>query len=189
MNLHGTILRGIGINALLFPTVTAFLEVDHNGTIAENTFVDKSLHQVDETVFLRGRDAIPDDAKAKLSRLEERLGGVKPGNTHLDARSGRVASIELRQPLLPGSGDGNTLLWSVGFVGDDTEVRSSLTDEEWSNLGVQAVKVILVRLEILQHWICKPTIHTIMPMLIAFYLLLFSGLVDLSLRRSQHRCH
>jgi len=144
MNLHGTILRGIGINALLFPTVTAFLEVDHNGTIAENTFVDKSLHQVDETVFLRGRDAIPDDAKAKLSRLEERLGGVKPGNTHLDARSGRVASIELRQPLLPGSGDGNTLLWSVGFVGDDTGVRSSLTDEEWSNLGVQAVKDWLI---------------------------------------------
>jgi len=144
MNLHGTILRGIGINALLFPTVTAFLEVDHNGTIAENTFVDISLHQVDETVFLRGRDAIPDDAKAKLSRLEERLGGVNPGNTHLDARSGRVASIELRQPLLPGSGDGNTLLWSVGFVGDDTGVRSSLTDEEWSNLGVQAVKDWLI---------------------------------------------
>jgi hypothetical protein len=57
--------------------------------------------------------------------------------------------MDLSRAVLPGRGVGNHLLWSVGEVDesgrDEHHGEPLLTSEEWSELGVEAVKVRIGR--------------------------------------------
>jgi hypothetical protein len=80
----------------------------------------------------------PASFASALSVLEDKL-GLQPGGTKVDGRSGKPSSLDLSQPVLPGDGVGNGLLWSVGEGINGHGGPES--DEEWSELGVEAVKV------------------------------------------------
>eukprot|EP00804_Cyclotella_cryptica_P025583 CCRYP_002822-RB/>CCRYP_002822-RB protein AED:0.06 eAED:0.06 QI:360/1/1/1/1/0.87/8/2594/422 len=63
-----------------------------------------------------------------------------------DARSGKLANVDLRDPILPGGGEGNSLLWTVGFA-DSADGHAKPEDvAEWQAIAVDA----------LQNWI---TLH------------------------------
>ena len=124
----------------------SLVEVDKNGTIAENEFVDADLNRVHETAFY-GVNDLPDAAVNSLANLEETLGLI-PGQTQVDARSGRIASLSLHTPIFPGNGVGNNLLWSVGF-GNDNDSGPPQDHEKWSELGVEAVKSWIIENEAL----------------------------------------
>ncbi|KAL3802772.1 hypothetical protein HJC23_007549 [Cyclotella cryptica] len=63
-----------------------------------------------------------------------------------DARSGKLANVDLRDPILPGGGEGNSLLWTVGFA-DSADGHAKPQDvAEWQAIAVDA----------LQNWI---TLH------------------------------
>lgn len=65
-----------------------------------------------------------------------------------DVKSGRVTSLTLSDPILPGDGDGNMLLWSVSTDSnhlddqDDSDRRddSPSTVEEWEQIAMHAVQ-------------------------------------------------
>jgi hypothetical protein len=88
------------------------------------------------TAFYSSAEA-PASFASALTVLEDKL-GLAPG-TKVDGRSGKPSSLDLRQPVLPGDGVGNGLLWSVGEGISGHGGPES--DEEWSTLGVEAVKV------------------------------------------------
>jgi hypothetical protein len=56
-----------------------------------------------------------------------------------------MVNLSLKKPILPGDGVGNHLLWSVGppAANEDSGGHNGapLDREEWSRLGVEAVKV------------------------------------------------
>lgn len=93
-------------------------------------------------------DAPPSSFASDISDREERL-GVEAGSIRIDGRSGKIVSLDLKKPILPGDGTGNHLLWSVDAAsdtdGDATAEEggrgTSVDREEWGRLGVEAVKV------------------------------------------------
>lgn len=116
----------------------AFVEPDATTQtdVALASFVDTSSLPLPNTAFIQTSDEnVPLSFASNLSVLEDRF-GLEAGSTMIDARSGKVASLHLKQPILPGDGVGNNLLWSVGS-GYDAPTSS----EEWSKLSVEAVKV------------------------------------------------
>ncbi|KAL3784103.1 hypothetical protein HJC23_012735 [Cyclotella cryptica] len=121
-----------------FPHSTiAFIEPDATTQteVALASFVDSSSLPRPDTAFFQSSDQdVPSSFTPNLSVLEDRF-GLKPGSTIVDARSGKVASLHLKQPILPGGGVGNNLLWSVGSGYD-----APTSTEEWSKLGVDVVK-------------------------------------------------
>ena len=84
-----------------------------------------------------------------IADKEQRL-GVESGSIRIDGRSGKIVSLDLKKPILPGDGLGNHLLWSVNTAADtandgDAAVEGGrgmpLDRDEWGRLGVEAVKV------------------------------------------------
>ncbi|KAL7519280.1 hypothetical protein ACHAWX_004062 [Stephanocyclus meneghinianus] len=63
-----------------------------------------------------------------------------------DARSGKFANIDLSDQILPGKGEGNSLLWTVGFAESSDGHAKPQSVAEWEAIGVVA----------LQNWI---TLH------------------------------
>ena len=123
--------------------VHSFVDINRNGTVAENSFVDPDLSkdiQISEDFNLieEQQVEIPDDFITQLNEFEVKLDLV-PNSTQIDLKSGRVESLTLAQPILPGNGVRNRLLWSV-TAGEDTTHGSPVTSEEWEQLAIQAVK-------------------------------------------------
>ena len=131
-----SVLRIVHINALIKQT-------NRNGTVAEKSFVhpdlSKDVRPDALNVFDPQQYEIPHSFLAKVNALEDRL-GIHPNSTQIDLSSGRVESFTLAYPILPGSGFGNRLLWSVSSSDEDTSHRSTLTSHEWEELAIQAVK-------------------------------------------------
>eukprot|EP00804_Cyclotella_cryptica_P000077 CCRYP_013734-RC/>CCRYP_013734-RC protein AED:0.05 eAED:0.05 QI:386/1/1/1/0.62/0.55/9/209/1800 len=123
--------------------VHALVDIDRNGTVAENAFVDPDLSKdipISEGVNLIDEEPVkvPEGFIGKLNELEAKL-DLLPNSTQIDLKAGRVESITLAQPILPGSGVRNRLLWSVA-TGEDTTHGSPVTSEEWEEIAIQAVK-------------------------------------------------
>ena len=79
-------------------------------------------------------EAIPDLPVARASVLERdaRALGAAPDHAFLDPRAGRLTSLILAEPLIPGTGDGNDLEWDGVRPQGDNELQ----DEVWSRLLV-----------------------------------------------------
>eukprot|EP00970_Alexandrium_tamarense_P011795 scaffold2570_cov223-Alexandrium_tamarense.AAC.21 len=125
----------------------ALIEPSRIGTVASQTFVDNDLKQVDETSFQLSSDLPDDESIASIQEMKVNLGvNGRIRNAIVDVRSGRVSSIHLREPILPGKGSGNHLLWSVdtNTNQDDNEEEQHdgrpRNDDEWSELAIEAVK-------------------------------------------------
>lgn len=104
------------------------MPANKTGTVAENEFVHPNLQNVTDTIFSADPNDLPTNVTSRLMKIEETF-EIPPGSTHVDARSGRIASLALAQPLIPGNGMGNNL--------GDNETRSH---DEWSDMAVQAVQ-------------------------------------------------
>ena len=110
-----------------------------SGTVTVNEYIDPDLANIANTAF-RGRQELPDQAMARLDAIENNL-GLQAGSSRVDVRSGRVASLSPGQPILPGKGLGNNLLWSVGTGGGaDAGKGTAHGRPNWSKLGLDAVK-------------------------------------------------
>ena len=84
-----------------------------------------------------------------IADKEQRL-GVESGSIRIDGRSGKIVSLDLKKPILPGDGLGNHLLWSVNTAADTADAAAAAAEgargipldrEELGRLGVEAVKV------------------------------------------------
>jgi hypothetical protein len=75
-------------------------------------------------------DEIPNESTANLFHHLDFSGAT------FDARSGKVANIDLSVPILPG--DGNNLLWSVGFA--DSSAGKPEDDSEWQVVGASVLQ-------------------------------------------------
>lgn len=122
--------------------VNAFIEPSDSGTVAEKSFVHPDLSKDITPDALNLFDPhdyeIPHSFQERVNALESRL-GMQSNSTQIDSRSGRVESLTLAYPILPGNGFRNGLLWSVSSEEDSTH-DSSMSSEEWEELAIQAVK-------------------------------------------------
>ena len=87
--------------AIIDPTIL-------NGTVAENSFVDPNLaKELDSGAFIE-QDPIevPSETIAQVNELEESV-GAQANSTQIDVKSGRVESLILSDPILPGNGVNN----------------------------------------------------------------------------------
>ena len=66
-------------------------------------------------------DALP-NAGFSPSKYEA-LEGEKGGKVMIDVGTGKLSSATLVEPVIPGKGKGNRLLWSVGTSHDEGHVR------------------------------------------------------------------
>ena len=123
------------VNSLIEPT-------NRNGTVAEKSFVHPDLSKDVTPDALNLYDPhdyeIPFSFQERVNALESRL-GMHSNSTQVDLRSGRVESLTLAYPILPGNGFNNGLLWSVSPE-EDTTHTSPMLSEEWEELAIQAVK-------------------------------------------------
>jgi hypothetical protein len=129
----------------LLPTATAFIEpdIETQSIVSQASFVDAaSLPSADTDFFSPQDNAVPNSFTEDLSVVEERL-GLEPGTTKVDGRSGKMVNLSLKKPILPGDGVGNHLLWTVGpsAAASGENNGAPVNREEWSRLGVEAVKV------------------------------------------------
>jgi hypothetical protein len=134
----------------LLPTATAFIEpdIETQSIVSQASFVDAaSLPSADTDFFSPQDNAVPNSFAEDLSVVEQRL-GLEPGTTKVDGRSGKMVNLSLKKPILPGDGVGNHLLWSVGPAAAAAAAATTsgnngapVDREEWSRLGVEAVKV------------------------------------------------
>ena len=130
------VLKSFQTHALIEPT-------NLSGTVAEKSFVDPDISKdvVSGTINLfdpQDMDIPPGFLDEVVNELEAKL-GAGPHTTQIDFRSGRVESLTLAKPILPGNGLDNRLLWSISSE-EDTSHAAPVTPEEWENLAVQAVK-------------------------------------------------
>jgi len=114
---------------------TAFVEFDLQGPAAKE-FEHPSITLAKEKKFSRP-DALPNAgfAPSKYEALE----GEKGGKVMIDVGTGKLSSATLAEPVIPGKGKGNRLLWSVGTSHD--EGHGPLQDHRrLSDVAVDAVK-------------------------------------------------
>eukprot|EP00956_Cyclotella_meneghiniana_P027366 scaffold61142_cov57-Cyclotella_meneghiniana.AAC.3 len=136
-------------------TNTALIERAHrnNGTtVASQSYVHPDLSKYatpDDAldIFEPDQYAIPHDFQEKVNAFEGKLGMIQQhyypdSTTRIDVIYGRVESITLAYPILPGNGFGNRLLWSVSSSSADEEHEhaAALSSYEWEELAIQAVK-------------------------------------------------
>jgi hypothetical protein len=81
------------------------------------------------TAFYFGHE-IPNESPANLFEHLDFSGAT------FDARSGKVANIDLSVPILPG--EGNNLLWSVGFA--DSSAGKPEDAAEWQAVGASVLQ-------------------------------------------------
>jgi len=84
----------------------AILEPNRTGTIAANEFVSPDLNLTSAT-FTSNPQGLPPDVAERLQSLESKF-NLTAGSIHVDDRSGRVTNLFVADPILPGSGVGNT---------------------------------------------------------------------------------
>jgi hypothetical protein len=121
--------------AIIDPTIL-------NGTVAENSFVDPNLaKELDSGAFIE-QDPIevPSETIAQVNELEESV-GAQANSTQIDVKSGRVESLTLSDPILPGNGVNNGLLLTVdsGEAGE-TSHNLELSNDQWTQFAIAAVK-------------------------------------------------
>lgn len=117
----------------------ALIDIPRNGTVAEKAFVSPILSKdviTDASNFNTDSVQIPIEVQDKISDLENSLGAE---GTKVDTKSGRVESLTLSHPLLPGRGVANRLLWTVSTDVDSLHSYPS-TPVEWEELAISAVK-------------------------------------------------
>jgi hypothetical protein len=131
----------------LLPRTTALIEPEATTqtNVALASFVDTAALPPPDTAFFAPSEAeVPDSFVSDLTIKEHNL-GLEAGSTKIDGRSGKMVSLNLKKPILPGDGVGNHLLWSVGPTGRSGDGQDGhgppVSREEWSQLGVEAVKV------------------------------------------------
>ena len=131
----GTLIRLRTSQAFIDPT-------SRNGTVAEFTFVDPDL--IDNAIlypdsFIEPQDIdIPQDFTAQVGNLENAL-GLETNSAQINPKAGRISGLELAEPILPGAGVNNPLLWNVFEEGVE-HVESSMTPEQWEQIAIEAVK-------------------------------------------------
>ena len=154
MKFSSNFIHFLSFKVALLPTTTlAFIEpeIEKQSIVAAASFVDTAALPSADTVFFSPDDVeVPSSFTADLASVEQRL-GLQPGATKVDARSGKMVSLDLSKPILPGDGVGNHLLWNVGPAARDKREGAPVAREEWSRLGVEAVKVSLRLLGESQH--------------------------------------
>jgi hypothetical protein len=123
-----------------FQLARALIDIERNGTVAEKAFVNPVLSKdviTDASNFNTDDSAvIPAKIQGMIKELEASLGAE---DTKIDAKSGRVESLTLSQPILPGIGADNRLLWTVTSEADSLHIHPASV-EEWEELAIQAVK-------------------------------------------------
>lgn len=122
----------------------AFIEVSRNGTVAAKSFVNANISKgviTDASNFIEPTSIkVPSEFQNQIDELEAHLGA---SGTQIDVKSGKVESLTLSQPILPGRGVQNRLLWSVDSD-VDTMHSSPTTAEEWEEIAIKAVKSWMV---------------------------------------------
>ena len=130
----------LSYTALQTKTAKAFLEINRNGTVASKEFVSPILSKdviTDESNFKEPTPVkIPGNYLHWIDELESNLGA---SGTQIDVKSGKVESLTLSQPIMPGNGVENRLLWSVSSDIDSMHASPS-TAEEWEEMAIHAVK-------------------------------------------------
>eukprot|EP00956_Cyclotella_meneghiniana_P035718 scaffold117573_cov36-Cyclotella_meneghiniana.AAC.1 len=135
-------------------TNTALIERTHqnNGTtVASKSYVHPDLskdYATSDALDIFDPDEyaiIPHDFQEKVNAFEGKLGIIQQhdypnSTTRIDVRFGRVESITLAYPILPGNGFGNRLLWSVSSSSAEDKHDAALSSYEWEELAIQAVK-------------------------------------------------
>jgi hypothetical protein len=112
------------------PLTTAFVEPE--STFGTSLIEATNATSHDEgTVFYTGDEIPPESFTGNLFDHPLNLKGAT-----FDARSGKVANIDLSEAILPGGG--NSLLWSVGP--SDSSDGTPQNDEEWKAVGTDALK-------------------------------------------------
>ena len=114
-----------------------------NGTVAEKSFVDPDISKDVATGAVnffdpQNVDAPPGFFDKEVKDLESRL-GAEPDTIQIDLKSGRVESLTLAKPILPGDGQQNTLLWTISSD-EVTEHNGPISSGEWEELAIQAVQ-------------------------------------------------
>lgn len=143
MKFTSNLIPYLSFKVALLPSTSAFIEpeIETQSIVAQASFVDTaSLSSADTAFFSTAENEVPASFSADFAWVEERLGLI-PGATKVDARSGKMVSLDLKKPILPGDGVGNHLLWSVGPSTRDGKEGAPVDKKEWSRLGVEAVKV------------------------------------------------
>jgi hypothetical protein len=110
--------------AIIIPYVLqtsfAFIDpIDRNGTVAEKSFVNVDLTSDDTSIvnFVDSQSTdIPVSFIQHVNRLETKL-NIVPNSTQINVRSGRIESLTLSYPILPGDGYKNHLLRTVSADG------------------------------------------------------------------------
>ena len=121
-------------------TANGFIEVSRNGTVAAKSFVNAHVSKgviVDSSNMIEPTPIkVPSEFQHMIDELETNLGA---SGTQIDVKSGKVESLTLSQPILPGNGADNRLLWSVSSDIDTMHAAPS-TVEEWEKMAIHAVK-------------------------------------------------
>ena len=128
-----------------FPAHALIEPINLNGTVAEKSYIDPEISKdvAGGTINFFDPQTVhnvpPGFIDGIVQELESKL-GVDPDTTQIDLRSGRVESLTLAKPVLPGNGEGNAFLWTVssGEFSHHEDVPTSL--EEWEQLAIQAVQ-------------------------------------------------
>ena len=141
----------LSFKVALLPLTTALIEpdADTKSHISNLSFVDTSAIPPLNTIFFEpsefGDDSLgfadaPNSLVTDLLIKEQNL-GADAGSSRIDGRTGKISTVYLKKPILPGDGVGNHLLWSVGPSAEEGGHDPPSSSEEWSKLCVEAVKV------------------------------------------------
>ena len=130
------VLKMLQANAFIEPT-------NLNRTLAGKAFVDPGISKdvVSGAINIfrpQDVDVPPGFFDNAVTDLAAKL-GVEPDTIQFDLKSGRVESLTLAEPILPGNGKQNTLLWTISSD-RDTDHNGPPSSEEWEELAIQAVK-------------------------------------------------
>lgn len=120
-------------------SVQALIDIERNGTVAEHAFVNPILSKgviTGVSNFNTDSVELPAEFQGVINELDASLGAV---GTKIDTKSGRVESLTLSQPILPGIGVDNRLLWTVASEADSLHSYPASV-EEWEELAIQGVK-------------------------------------------------
>ena len=127
----------------LLPHTNAFIEPETASTspVSQAAFLDTAALPPTQTQFISPDEILTLNGENDTTyNLQENALNMQPNSGRIDVRSGKVVSFDLSQPILPGDGVGNHLLWRVGMM-DESETSVVMEREEWGRIGVEAVKV------------------------------------------------
>ena len=112
-----------------FSSTRAFVE-------PESTFGTSLIEAANATRYASGTVFYFADEIPPGSLTHNLFGSLDLKDASFDARSGKLANLDLSEAILPG--DANNLLWSVGSL--DSLAGKPDTDAEWKNVGTNALR-------------------------------------------------